>query len=630
MKRMSNRRFAFVSPRFVVGLAFYLSNAFPAPSVSAETPTPTPTVSPPPPVCTLRQEFNLVTTLIPAGWSMINNSAPVGTTGWFQGDSTMFPAQSCAANSYIAASYNNGADTSTISNWLLTPPLTIQNGAVLSFWTRTLGSVSYPDRLQVRLSTNGTSQNVGTTASSVGDFTILLLDINPTYTVTGYPTEWTNYIVTLTGIPGAPQGRLAFRYFVENGGPTGTNSDYIGIDTVEYACSDIMPWVPCPTPTPTPTPSPCLTMLTQSASQTPVPGSISCAGPPTFFHHDTSYWRAFDMATLTGGSEYKVTSVSFAIEQAIHSTPAPGTPTPTPGNGTPTPTPPPTPGTQPVIIRLYIQTSGTFPAGSRSLIASTELYLPNQSGTLLTVPLVVTVPAGTPQLIMEVYTPDGRLAFNRFLIGSNSSGQTAPSYFSATDCAVPTPTDLANVGFPNMHVILNVHGACATPTPTAVSISGAANYCSNPLMPSIPNVTMILTGSSGSSTVTDGSGNYSFTDLTPGLSYTVTPTKLALSPGAAGIDTIDVIAIQKHFLRIGAPLTGCSLTAADCAAPTGVSTVDVLATQKFFLGSGPGIGNVGKYQFNPLSRSYSSLISNQSGQNFNAVVFGDVSFGYVH
>ncbi len=27
-------------------------------------------------------------------------------------------------------------------------------------------------------------------------------------------------------------GRFAFRYFVENGGPSGSNSDYIGIDTL--------------------------------------------------------------------------------------------------------------------------------------------------------------------------------------------------------------------------------------------------------------------------------------------------------------------------------------------------------------------------------------------------------------
>ena len=32
----------------------------------------------------------------------------------------------------------------------------------------------------------------------------------------------------------ATLGRLAFRYFVESGGPSGDNSNYIGIDDVAY------------------------------------------------------------------------------------------------------------------------------------------------------------------------------------------------------------------------------------------------------------------------------------------------------------------------------------------------------------------------------------------------------------
>ena len=208
----------------------------PTPTV---TPTPTPaTPTPPPTVCDLTEGFDLITTLVPSGWVMQNNSQPgPGTTGWFQGNPTAFPAQSGAPNSYIAANFNNGTGTSTLSNWLLTPPVNLQNGAQLSFWTRTLTNVSFPDRLQVRMSTNGTSQNVGATATSVGDFTTLLLDINPTYTLTGYPNVWTNFVVTISGLGGPVKGRLAFRYFVENGGPSGANSDYIGIDTVQYACN---------------------------------------------------------------------------------------------------------------------------------------------------------------------------------------------------------------------------------------------------------------------------------------------------------------------------------------------------------------------------------------------------------
>ncbi len=86
----------------------------------------------------------------------------------------------------------------------------------------------------MRLSRNGASTDVGTSATSVGDFTALLLDINPTYTTTGYPTQWKKYTVTISGGPAISSGRFAFRYFVVNGGPDGVNSSGIGIDAVDY------------------------------------------------------------------------------------------------------------------------------------------------------------------------------------------------------------------------------------------------------------------------------------------------------------------------------------------------------------------------------------------------------------
>jgi hypothetical protein len=94
--------------------------------------------------------------------------------------------------------------------------------------------------MQVRLNTTNTGTNVGTTNVSVGDFSTLLLDINPTYTATGYPTAWTQYTLTMSGLPAAGvNGRLAFRYFVENAGPGGANSNYIGIDDAIYTTTTV-------------------------------------------------------------------------------------------------------------------------------------------------------------------------------------------------------------------------------------------------------------------------------------------------------------------------------------------------------------------------------------------------------
>ena len=89
-------------------------------------------------VCTLSEGFDDISSLVGMGWFMQNNSMPLGGTGWFQGNPAMFTSQSGAPNSYIAVDFNNGSGVATISNWLLTPPLQLQNGGVLTFWTRTV------------------------------------------------------------------------------------------------------------------------------------------------------------------------------------------------------------------------------------------------------------------------------------------------------------------------------------------------------------------------------------------------------------------------------------------------------------------------------------------------------------
>ena len=255
----------------------------PSPTPSATpsgTPTPIPTPSP---ECIVNERFDDITILPWAGWVQINHSVPLGTTDWFQGNGAVFPSQSGVPASYIAANFYNStfgsnADTpsgqswasrppgppdtppsptptvtptNAISNWLLTPPVTLQNGAMMTFYTRTVDVPQFPDRLQVRMSTSGTSTNVGTTAFDVGDFTVLMLDINPGMTTSGYPNTWTQFTVTVSGLGAPTTGRLAFRYFVPNGGPHYPNGDYIGIDTVSFFCT-----TPTPTPTPPPTPSP--------------------------------------------------------------------------------------------------------------------------------------------------------------------------------------------------------------------------------------------------------------------------------------------------------------------------------------------------------------------------------------
>ncbi|MDQ5825055.1 MAG: choice-of-anchor J domain-containing protein [Chloroflexota bacterium] len=170
----------------------------------------------------------------PSSWTVINRSSPQGSTSWFQGNPAIFPAHSGDPNSYVGANFNSTTGTNTISNWLISPEVPLQSGRQFVFWTRTSTDSPFGDRLQVRLSTAGASTNVGTTDESVGDFTTLLLEINPDQASGGYPDAWTQYVITLNNISGTQSGRFAFRYYVTEGGPTGDNSNYIGIDTVVY------------------------------------------------------------------------------------------------------------------------------------------------------------------------------------------------------------------------------------------------------------------------------------------------------------------------------------------------------------------------------------------------------------
>ena len=208
----------------------------------------------------------------------------------------------------------------------------------------------------------------------------------------------------------------------------------------------------------------------------------------------------------------------------------------------------------------------------------------------------------------------GAVRLNFFTTDSDGGGTQPPTegYASSVVGTIPTPSPTTT----------------PTPTPATVSISGAISYCSNPVPGPVANVTLALTGSASGSQLSDGSGNYSFSGLVNGGSYVVTPSKSARTPGSSGINTVDVVATQRHFLAISL-LTGCRLTAADVSGDLNVNTVDVIAIQRFFLGLSTGIANTGKYQFTPSSRTYSAISGDQTDQNFDALVFGDVANPFV-
>ena len=146
------------------------------------------------------EEFDSMQRVVDLGWKAVNLSNPLGGDSWQQGSFIVnatkggpfvssIPSHSykASANEHAFAPYTVGAGLSFINCWLISPALSMKNGDVISFWTRTRSPVSFPDRMQVWLNPNNESTNVGRTDANTGDFTVKLLDINPTLSFSPYP-----------------------------------------------------------------------------------------------------------------------------------------------------------------------------------------------------------------------------------------------------------------------------------------------------------------------------------------------------------------------------------------------------------------------------------------------------------
>jgi autotransporter-associated beta strand protein len=170
-------------------------------------------------------------------WPAQNNSdnpQPYSATGgaWGPGATLFTPAP--GGNYFATDTTATGNTNGTVSDWLLTSVIALHNGDTIKFATRTRNPEEGPSRMEVRLSTSGSSTNVGTVASDVGAFTVLINSVNPSLTPNTYPTAWTTFTYTISGLSGTQSGRIAFHTFYANGGFNGPNGDTVGLATVTY------------------------------------------------------------------------------------------------------------------------------------------------------------------------------------------------------------------------------------------------------------------------------------------------------------------------------------------------------------------------------------------------------------
>lgn len=207
---------------------------------------------PPVPSQSFTEEFDTSSSALQRGWRFVNSSTPKGSNIWQQGGEVVpwFPAYSNNGSNagFIGADYSStSAAAGEISNWAVSPLVTMQNGDTIVFYTRAVqyddgagDSTDYGNRLQIRINTNDEGFSTGS-GDSPGSFSTLALDINPTYLFSSklapepnaYPSTWTRFEAHVFGLPQPTRGRFAFRYFVQGGGNNGLGSG-VAIDRVMY------------------------------------------------------------------------------------------------------------------------------------------------------------------------------------------------------------------------------------------------------------------------------------------------------------------------------------------------------------------------------------------------------------
>jgi hypothetical protein len=164
--------------------------------------------------------FEDVAGLTANGWQVLDDSTPIGSQQWFQGNIGVFAAQAGPEDSYVAANFLASEPGGQVILYLLAPELELRNGDVINFWTRTdEGGVDFGDSLMTGILNFGPLDTV-----------------NPDNAIGGYPTVWTEFSSVIDNLPGPTVARFGFLY----SGPADI-LNYIGIDTVSLIREDRPP-----------------------------------------------------------------------------------------------------------------------------------------------------------------------------------------------------------------------------------------------------------------------------------------------------------------------------------------------------------------------------------------------------
>lgn len=200
---------------------------------------------------------------------------------------------------------------------------------------------------------------------------------------------------------------------------------------------------------------------------------------------------------------------------------------------------------------------------------------------------------------------------------------------TVTNTPANTPTNTATATATETPTASSTNTSTNTPTatptdtpPPAASISGTITY-GNAIPAGTRFVSNVLLSAAGSPNVSTTSnfpgGTYTLTGFGAG-SYTVTPTK---TTGQNSITSFDAAKVAQHAAGV-IMLTGNQLAVADVSNNGVVSSFDAAFIGKYVVGA-PPYGITGNWKFNPVSKMYPSVDSAISGENYTALLMGEVS-----
>ncbi|WP_369370482.1 carboxypeptidase regulatory-like domain-containing protein [Promicromonospora sp. Populi] len=280
--------------------------------------------------------------------------------------------------------------------------------------------------------------------------------------------------------------------------------------------------------------SPNATTITHSASQEVAAlNSASCGSiAGTTENH---FFRTFTLSDFDIDDDFEVSEVSFGVEEATAQT---------------------------LTVNLYtLQGALTF--ANLTSIGTAQANIPASTLTMISVPVTGEVPAGAT-LVVEVVSPNQQATGGVFYVGSNDAGQTAPSYLSAPDCALTEPATTDSIGWPGMHIVMNVSGDVAgggsdlswvTFTPTEFTLAPGQSKTITATLSGVVAQPGTFTGSLLATAATP------YDAPSVGLSLKVNPPKSwgKLSGTVGGFTPDGVVSLGDSVVQINGKFSGVTL-----------------------------------------------------------------------